>query len=143
MTVAARIALDGVGPIDVDVHGDQAWVALAESGGLAEIDLTAQLVMRTIAIGDGGGQVVATEEAVYAGGVGPRVAIIDAASGEVSNLSIGPIAGLAADGGDLWVLRETGEVVLVDRADHQTAGSVSVHIDADAHRDLVAGAGSA
>jgi hypothetical protein len=40
------------------------------------------------------------------------------------------------------VLQKTGEVALIDRLTGRLAGSITVHVDLDAHMDAVAGAGS-
>ncbi len=145
----ARIALDGDGPLGIDLDGDRAWVVLTDSGGLAEVDLLTGEVIRTIDIGTGGQQVIAgPDETVYVGryatgGVGEDIVKVDAASGSVSGIALGPIGGLGLDGEQLWALQKTGEVTRIEAADHRITGSVAVHVDQDAHMDLVAGNGSA
>ena len=82
-----RIALGGKGPIGLDVIGDRAWVVLTDSGDLVEVDLTGRRVLRTIAVGSGGSQVVATDDGVVyvgrfdTGGVGEHIAVVDAEIG--------------------------------------------------------------
>ena len=83
---AAHIALGGRGPIGLDIVGDRAWVVLTDSGDLVEVDLTGQVVARTIAVGTGGSQVVATDDGVVyvgrfdTGGVGEHIAVVDSAN---------------------------------------------------------------
>jgi hypothetical protein len=143
-----HIALGGRGPIGLDIVGDRAWAVLTDSGDLVEVDLSGQTVARTIAVGTGGSQVVATEDGIVyvgrfdTGGVGEYIAIVDATTGEVGGIDVGPVGGLTVDDGQLWALLKTGAVVLIDRATGETAGSQTVHVDQDAHMDAVAGAGS-
>jgi hypothetical protein len=145
---AAHIALGGRGPIGLDIVGDRAWVVLTDSGHLVEVDLAGQVVARTIAVGTGGSQVVATDDGVVyvgrfdTGGVGEDIAVVDAATGEVSGIAAGPVGGLTAEDEHLWAFLKSGEVVLIDRATGESAGSETVHVDQDAHMDSVAGAGS-
>ncbi len=145
---AIHIALGGRGPIGLDVVGDRAWVVLTDSGDLVEVDLSGHDVARTIAVGTGGSQVVATDDGVVyvgrfdSGGVGENIAVVDTATGEVGGIAAGPIGGLTDEDLSLWALLQTGDVVLIDRATGKTAGSETVHVDQDAHMDAVAGAGS-
>ena len=144
-----RIALDGDGPLGIDLDGASAWVVLTDSGGLAEVDLSTQQVIRTIEIGTGGQQVVAAPDGtVYVGryatgGVGEEILAVDASSATVTGIPLGPIGGLALDGEQLWALEQTGEISRIDRGDGTVTSSVSVHVDQDAHMDLVAADGSA
>ena len=143
-----HIALGGRGPIGLDTVGDRAWVVLTDSGELAEVDLAAGRVLRTIAIGGGGSQVVAADAGqVYVGrfddgGAGEAVSVVDA-DGSIRGIKVGPVGGLALEGSNLWVLQKTGEVALFDVATGMSSGSTTVHVDQDAHMDAVAGAGSA
>jgi hypothetical protein len=144
-----RVPLDGEGPLGIDLDGDHAWVVLTDSGGLAEVDLTTHQVIRTIDIGTGGQQVVASPDGtIYVGryttgGVGEDIVEVDAASGSVSGIPLGPIGGLGLDGQQLWALEKTGEVARIDAATGSVTSSVEVHVDQDAHMDLVAADGSA
>jgi hypothetical protein len=144
----AHIALGGRGPIGLDIVGDRAWVVLTDSGDLVEVDLPGQAVARTIAVGTGGSQVVATDDSVVyvgrfdTGGVGENIAVVDTETGEVGGIDVGPVGGLTDEKTSLWAFLKTGEVVLIDRSTGKTATSEAVHVDQDAHMDSVAGAGS-
>ena len=145
---AIHIALGGRGPIGLDIVGDRAWVVLTDSGDLVEVDLAGQVVGRTIAVGTGGSQVVATDDSVVyvgrfdTGGVGEHIAVVDTELGGVGGIDVGPVGGLTDEDSSLWAFLKTGEVVLIDRLTGETAGSETVHVDQDAHMDAVAGAGS-
>jgi len=144
-----HVPLDGDGPLGIDLDGDHAWVVLTDSGGLAEVDLTTHQVIRTIDIGTGGQQVVAGPDGTvyigrYAtGGAGEDIVEVDATSGSVSGIPLGPIGGLGLDGEQLWALEKTGEVARIDAGTGSVTSSVEVHVDQDAHMDLVAADGSA
>ena len=128
--------------------GDRAWVVLTDSGDLVEVDLPGQAVTRTIAVGTGGSQVIATDDGVVyvgrfdTGGVGENIAVVDTETGEVGGIDVGPVGGLTDEKTSLWAFLKTGEVVLIDRLTGKTAISEPVHVDQDAHMDSVAGAGS-
>ena len=49
---------------------------------------------------------------------------------------------MTAEDSSLWAFLKTGEVSLIDRATGEATGSVTVHVDQDAHMDALAGAGS-
>lgn len=143
-----EIALGGRGPIGLDVTGDRAWVVLTDSGDLVEVDLAGRRVVRTIPVGTGGSQVVATDDGeVYVGrfdtgGVGEHLAVVDSATGAVRGIDVGPVGGLAIEGSSVWAFLKTGAVTLIDRATGDVLGARTVHVDQDAHMDAVAGAGS-
>jgi hypothetical protein len=143
-----HIALDGDGPLGIDLVGDHAWVVLTDSGELAEVDLVNWQVIRTIDIGAGGQQVVAAPDGTFyigryaVGADGAGILKVDPSSGATSGIQIGPIGGLAHDGERLWALEQTGTVSRIDTGDGSIQGSVAVHVDNDAHMDLVAGDGS-
>jgi hypothetical protein len=145
---AGRIALGGAGPIGIDVARGHAWVILTDSGGLVEVDLATDQVIRTIDIPAGGSQVVATADGtIYVGryaadSTGQTIAVADVSSGQVTGIAIAPIGGLAVEGSSLWALQTSGRVTRIDRTSLRSTGSVSVHVDTDAHMDAIAGAGS-
>jgi hypothetical protein len=123
-------------------------VILTDSGGLVEVDLATERVIRTIDIPAGGSQVVATPDGtIYVGryaadSAGQTIAVVDVSSGQFTGIAIEPIGGLAVEGSSLWALQSSGRVTRIDRASLRSTGSVSVHVDTDAHMDAVAGAGS-
>ena len=144
-----HVTLGGRGPLGltIDDAGDRAWVVLTDSGDLADVDLADASVSRTISIGPGAAQVVAADGSVYigrydAGPTGEGIVVVDDASGDVSTISIDAVGGLALEGPSLWAFLKTGDVLRIDRATGAITGSVSVHVDQDAHMDAVAGAGS-
>lgn len=144
----SAIALGGRGPIGIDIVGDRAWVVLTDSGDLVEVDLTGRRVVRTIAIGAGGSQVIASGDGVVYvgrydnGSDGKGIGVVDTASGALSGIEVGPVGGLALEGSSLWAFLKTGQVALIDRTRASVVGSIAVHVDQDAHMDSVAGAGS-
>jgi hypothetical protein len=144
-----HLALDGDGPLGIELTGDRAWVVLTDSGGLAEVDLASRQVIRTIDIGPGGQQVtVADDGLVYVGlyatnASGGSILQVDPSSESVTGIELGPVGGLGIDGDRLWALEQTGTVSRLDRADGRVTGSIAVHVDQDAHMDLVAADGSA
>jgi hypothetical protein len=142
-----HLALGGNGPLGIDTVGDRAWVVLTDSGDLAEVDLSAGKVLRTIPIGPGGSQVVATDGGPiyvgrYDGGGGKGVGVLRA-DGTLDGFGVGAVGGLGLEDGRLWVLQHDGTVALLDAATGATKGSTSIHVDQDAHMDLLAAAGAA
>jgi hypothetical protein len=147
-STAVKIQLDGQGPIGLDIAGSRAWVIQTDSGGLVEVDLDTQRIARTLDVPAGGSQVVASNgDTVYVGRYTPdpsgrTIAIVDLRSGDVSGLSFEPIGGLGVDRSAIWALQTSGKVSRIDRLSLAPTGSVSVHVDSDAHMDALAGAGS-
>ena len=142
------IPLGGKGPLGLDIEGDRAWVVLTDSGTLAEVDLAGGRVLRSIPIGAAGQQVIADEGRLFigrydTGADGQGIATVDPADGSVGGITVGPVGGLALDDADLWAFLKTGEVRRIDPDTGSSGGSVSVHVDADAHMDIVAANGSA
>jgi len=138
-----RIPLPGSGALDIRIDGETAWVAMADSGDAVEVDLAHRTAVETVQVGDGPGHIALSVDRVYAGGLDASVASIDRTSGAVEHLGVGPVEGLSADGDNLWALQKTGRVVKLNGADGDVLGSASIHIDSDAHANLVAYGGSA
>jgi hypothetical protein len=147
-STAVKIRLDGQGPIGLDIAANRAWVIQTDSGGLVEVDLDTQQITRTLDVPAGGSQVVAAEgDTVYVGRYTPdssgrTIAIVDLRSGDVAGLSIEPIGGLGVDRSAIWALQTSGKVSRIDRLSLELTGSVSVHVDSEAHMDALVGAGS-
>jgi hypothetical protein len=147
-STTVRVRLDGQGPIGLDVAGNRGWVIQTDSGGLVEVDLERQQIDRTLDVPAGGSQVVASHgDTVYVGRYTPdssgrTIAIADLRSGDVTGLSMEPIGGLGVDRSAIWALQTSGKVSRIDRLRLEPTGSVSVHVDSDAHMDALVGAGS-
>ena len=72
-----------------------------------------------------------------------HIATVDTSSEAVGGIDVGPVGGLALEGIDLWVFLKTGEVDHIDATTGEVTGSVTVHVDQDAHMEAAAGAGAA
>jgi hypothetical protein len=138
-----RVPLPGSGALDIRIDGETAWVAMADSGDAVEVDLAQRTALETVQVGDGPGHIALSADRVYAGGLDPSVASIERTSGDVEHFGVGPVEGLSPDGDNLWALQKTGRVVKLNGADGDVLGSATIHIDSDAHANLVAHGGSA
>ncbi len=141
-------ALDGHGPLGIDVRDGVAWIAAFDSSSLVAVELATPDRQRSFDLGGGGSHVLVTPTGEVLVAAIDRTAhgtliFLDPATGTVGGLDVGPLAGFGlGDDGRVWTLGTLGQVVVVGADRTGPTGRTSIDVPGLEHLDAVFASGA-